>query len=136
MDQRCHTFSFGHYHQVPGASCSILYILVLSLVIFMQSQYIPFLIYGFFHLLVIKDHQAQSLISHAYQCTLIAVLFHSIQYILIRYFTHNIIHLLSSKFPLTLSRAFILITVLSLSRALFHKCFCTLTNAFAVIKVG
>ena len=37
MDQRCHTFSFGHYHQVPGASCSILYILVLSLVIFMQS---------------------------------------------------------------------------------------------------
>ena len=36
--QRCHTFSFGHYHQVPGASCSILYILVLSL-IFMQSLY-------------------------------------------------------------------------------------------------
>ena len=43
MDQRCHTFSFGHYHQAPGASCSILYILVLSLVIFMQSLYIsPF----------------------------------------------------------------------------------------------
>ena len=40
MDQRCHTFSFGHYHQVPGASCSILYILVLFLVIFMQSLYI------------------------------------------------------------------------------------------------
>ena len=39
MDQRCHTFSFGHYHQAPGASCSILYILVLSLVIFMQSLY-------------------------------------------------------------------------------------------------
>ena len=35
--QRCHTFSFSHYHQAPGASCSILYILVLSLVIFMQS---------------------------------------------------------------------------------------------------
>ena len=45
------TFSFGHYHQVPGASCSILYILVLSLVIFMQSLY-PFLIYEIFHLLV------------------------------------------------------------------------------------
>ena len=27
------------YHQAPGASCSILYILVLSLVIFMQSLY-------------------------------------------------------------------------------------------------
>ena len=39
MDQRCHTFSFGHYHQAPGASCSILYILVLSLVIFMHSLY-------------------------------------------------------------------------------------------------
>ena len=39
MDQRCHTFSFGHYHQVPGASCGILYILVLSLVLFMQSLY-------------------------------------------------------------------------------------------------
>ena len=25
MDQRCHTFSFGHYHQAPGASCGILY---------------------------------------------------------------------------------------------------------------
>ena len=37
--QRCHTFSFGHYHQVPGASCGILYILVLSLVLFMQSLY-------------------------------------------------------------------------------------------------
>ena len=24
MDQRCHTFSFGHYHQVPGASQSSL----------------------------------------------------------------------------------------------------------------
>ena len=34
MDQRCHTFSFGHYHRAPGASCGILYILVLSL---MQS---------------------------------------------------------------------------------------------------
>ena len=33
------TFSFGRYHQAPGASCSILYILVLSLVIFMQSLY-------------------------------------------------------------------------------------------------
>ena len=39
MDQRCHTFSFPHYHQAAGASCSILYILVLSLVIFMQSLY-------------------------------------------------------------------------------------------------
>ena len=39
MDQRCHTFSFGHYHQAPGASCVILYILVLSLVHFMQSLY-------------------------------------------------------------------------------------------------
>ena len=38
--QRCHTFSFGHYYmpQAPGASCGILYILVLSLslVIFMH----------------------------------------------------------------------------------------------------
>ena len=50
--QRCHTFSFGHYHQAPGASCSILYILVLSLVIFMQFLYITFLIYKIFHLLV------------------------------------------------------------------------------------
>ena len=24
MDQRCHTFLFGHYHQAPGASCGIL----------------------------------------------------------------------------------------------------------------
>ena len=39
MDQRCHTFLFSHNHQVPGASCGILYILVLSLVIFMQSLY-------------------------------------------------------------------------------------------------
>ena len=39
MDQRCHTFSFGHYHQASGASCGILYILVLSLVLFMQSLY-------------------------------------------------------------------------------------------------
>ena len=23
--QKCHTFSFGHYHQAPGASCGILY---------------------------------------------------------------------------------------------------------------
>ena len=51
MDQRCHTLSFGHYHQVPGASCSILYIVVLSLVIFHIP--IPFLIYEIFHLLVI-----------------------------------------------------------------------------------
>ena len=51
MDQRCHTFSFGHYHQAPGASCGILYILVLSLVLFMQSLY-PFLIYEIFNLLV------------------------------------------------------------------------------------
>ena len=44
--------SFGHYHQAPGASCGILYIiLVLSLVLFMQSI-IPFLIYEIFHLLV------------------------------------------------------------------------------------
>ena len=53
MDQRCHTFSFGHYHQVPGASCGILYILVLSLVLFMQSLY-PFLIYEIFNLLVYR----------------------------------------------------------------------------------
>ena len=33
------TFLFGHYHQAPGASCGILYILVLSLVLFMQSLY-------------------------------------------------------------------------------------------------
>ena len=39
MDQRCHTFSFGHYPQAPGASCGILYIRVLSLVLFMQSLY-------------------------------------------------------------------------------------------------
>ena len=52
MDQRCHTFLFGHYHQAPGASCGILYILVLSLVLFMQSLY-PFLIYEIFNLLVI-----------------------------------------------------------------------------------
>ena len=38
MDQRSHTFSFGHYHQAPGASCGKLYILVLSLVLFMQSH--------------------------------------------------------------------------------------------------
>ena len=25
MDQRCHKYSFGHYHQAPGASCGILY---------------------------------------------------------------------------------------------------------------
>ena len=53
MDQRCHTFSFGHYHQVPGASFGILYILVLSLVIFMQSLYPILIIYEIFHLLVI-----------------------------------------------------------------------------------
>ena len=29
--------SFGDYHQAPGASCSILYILVLSLVLFMHT---------------------------------------------------------------------------------------------------
>ena len=59
MHQRCHTFSFGHYHQVPGASCSILYILVLSLVIFMQSLlYIPFLIYEIFHSIVIANYNA------------------------------------------------------------------------------
>ena len=39
MDQRCHTFSLRHYHQALGASFSILYILVLSLVLFMQSLY-------------------------------------------------------------------------------------------------
>ena len=48
MDQRGHTFSFGHYHQAPGASCGILYILV-----FLCNSYIPFLIYETFHLLVI-----------------------------------------------------------------------------------
>ena len=31
--------SFGHYHQKPGASCSILYVLVLPLVLFIQSLY-------------------------------------------------------------------------------------------------
>ena len=41
--------SFGHYHQAPGASCGILYILVLSLVLFMQSLY-P--LSEIFHLLV------------------------------------------------------------------------------------
>ena len=51
MDQRYHTFSFGHYHQAPGASCSILYVLVLSLVL-LYNPYIPFLIYEIFHLLV------------------------------------------------------------------------------------
>ena len=50
MDQSGHTFSFGHYHQVPGASCGILYILVVSLV---RNPYIPFLIYEIFNLLVI-----------------------------------------------------------------------------------
>ena len=44
MDQRYHTFSFGHYDQAPGASCSILYVLLLSLV---RNLYIPFLIYFF-----------------------------------------------------------------------------------------
>ena len=39
MDQRCHTFSFGQYQQAPGESCGILYILVLSLVLFMQTLY-------------------------------------------------------------------------------------------------
>ena len=34
MDQRYQTFLFGPYDQVPGASCSILYILVLFLVLF------------------------------------------------------------------------------------------------------
>ena len=58
MDQRCHTFSFGHYHQVPGASCGILYILVLSLVIFMQSLYIPFII--FIYLLYINNAGVQT----------------------------------------------------------------------------
>ena len=55
MDQRCHTFSFGHYHQVPGASCGILsqsYLLS-----FLRNPYnyiyIPFLIYEIFHLLEI-----------------------------------------------------------------------------------
>ena len=53
MDQRYHTFSFGHYHQAPGASCSILYILKLScLLSFLCNPYIPFLIYKIFHLLV------------------------------------------------------------------------------------
>ena len=52
MDKRCYTFSFGHYHQVPGTSCGILYILVLSLVIFMQSPYPVLIIYEIFHLLV------------------------------------------------------------------------------------
>ena len=43
MELGCHTFSFGHYHQAPGASCSIL---VLSLVLF---NAIPILlIYEFF----------------------------------------------------------------------------------------
>ena len=49
--QRCHTFSLGHHHQAPGASCGILYILVLSLVL-LCNPYIPFLIYEIFHLLV------------------------------------------------------------------------------------
>ena len=41
--QRYHTFSFGHYHQAPGASCSILYaILVLSLVLFNAIPIYPF----------------------------------------------------------------------------------------------
>ena len=39
MDSEMPYFSFSHYHQAPGASCSILYILVLSLVIFIQSLY-------------------------------------------------------------------------------------------------
>ena len=47
MDQRCHTFSFRHYHQAPGASCGILYILVLSLVLFMQSLYPLFNLWNF-----------------------------------------------------------------------------------------
>ena len=38
MESEMPYFSFGHYHQAPGASCGILYIiLVLSLVLFMQS---------------------------------------------------------------------------------------------------
>ena len=49
MDQRCHTFSFGHYHQAPGASCSISLSCLLS---FLCNPYIPFLIYKIFHLLV------------------------------------------------------------------------------------
>ena len=55
MDQQCHTFSFGHYHQAPGASCGILYILVLSLV---RNPYIPFLIKEIFHLLIIINSRA------------------------------------------------------------------------------
>ena len=54
MDQRCHTFSFGHYHQAPGASCGILYHPgLVSYPFYAIPIIIPFLIYEIFHLLVI-----------------------------------------------------------------------------------
>ena len=53
MDQRCHTFSFGHYHQAPGASCCIYCISLFCLLSFLCNPNIPFLIYEIFHLLVI-----------------------------------------------------------------------------------
>ena len=53
MDQRCHTFSFGHYHQAPGASCGILYYPgLVSCPFYAIPIIIPFLIYEIFHLLV------------------------------------------------------------------------------------
>ena len=39
IDSEMPYFSFGHYHQMPGASCGILHILVLSPVPFMQSLF-------------------------------------------------------------------------------------------------
>ena len=54
MDQRCRTFSFGHYHQAPGASCGTLYYPgLVSCPFYAIPIIIPFLIDEIFHLLVI-----------------------------------------------------------------------------------
>ena len=54
MDQRCHTFSLGPYDEVPGASCRILYVLVLSLVLFTQSLYLLFNLSNFLFTCIYK----------------------------------------------------------------------------------
>ena len=52
MDQRCHTFSFGHY--IKRLVHHAVYCISLScLLSFLCNPYIPFLIYEIFNLLVI-----------------------------------------------------------------------------------
>ena len=57
MDQRCHTFPFGHYHQAPGTSCGT--VLSLScLLSFLCNPYIPFLNFSFTCIIYIRKYDS------------------------------------------------------------------------------